>query len=420
MRRLPLLAVAILAIGCSSHSGAVPAPTKVSPQIFQQNPSPKSGWIVTALPNVQGQSAFPFGIAADATHHIWVADAVDGIHGALREIAMDQHVNTFPLSISIINVAVGPDHNLWVPSIGNPNPGIVARVTPTGTETDFTVASPNTAFGNIITGPDGALWYAVCSSDRSSGGVGTITTSGSAKFYPGECEFTVASGSDGNIWFGNGATISNMTTQGVLIGQHSIGDDSMSIMVTGSDHALYFCADKTGFISELIRVAMDGTVTHVGGDPRDDTLVSLTNGPDGDLWISTDSGKHLITFDPATQSYGSTIINSPAFGNLVLGQDGNFWLADHNHSAVYTYVRSAITLAPRPVTVSVGHTVDLNVSETNYAAQWTAISSKPSIVGVTPNSNLGKFVVTGVSPGTTRITVYDSMFNSANVKVTVH
>ena len=418
MRRIYVLAIAILAIGCSSRSGALPIPVKNSPQIFQKHPL-NTGWMTTTIPNIFGQTAEPNGIAVDTNHKVWVsAESFDGTKGAIARVAMDQHVTLYPISIVPNAIAFGSDHNLWVST----NDGVIARVTPTGSETDYSVAPSNTSLSNIIPGPDGALWFIECSSP-TSGGIGTITTTGSHTFFSTGCEQVLESGPDGNIWFGNGATISNMTPQGVLVGQYAVGESGFAGIASGSDGALYVLGIRPNNApNELIKVTTDGTVTHIGGDPRLDLFRGITSGPDGNLWISAvlSASSHLVTFDPATQQFGDRRIKSPAFGpNIIVGPDSNLWMLGRSKTGVYTYVYAALTLMPRPVTVQVSHTAVLSVSETNYGGQWTAIAAKPSIASVTFNSNNGSFVVTGVSSGTTRITVYDSMFNSANVKVTV-
>ena len=71
------------------------------------------------------------------------------------------------------------------------------------------------------------------------------------------------------------------------------------------------------------------------------------------------------------------------------------------------------------MSVQVGHTVNISVKEHKYSGQRTAIATNPAIVNVTLNSQNGAFTVTGVSPGVTTVTVYDTMYNSAQVKVTV-
>ena len=86
---------------------------------------------------------------------------------------------------------------------------------------------------------------------------------------------------------------------------------------------------------------------------------------------------------------------------------------------VATYVLQAITLSPWMLIMGVNGTATMHVTEKNYSSQWTAVATDPAVVSVTPNSQNGTFTATGVSPGATTITVYDTMYNWAQVKVTV-
>jgi hypothetical protein len=75
MRRLSIVAVAILAIGCSSHSGTMPAPAKVSvaPNIFQKQPLPHNGFEMTEIPPVEsGKYTETFGLALDNSANFWI------------------------------------------------------------------------------------------------------------------------------------------------------------------------------------------------------------------------------------------------------------------------------------------------------------------------------------------------------------
>jgi virginiamycin B lyase len=413
MHRYLIFAIALLAIGCSSHSGSIPAPTKILPEIYQKHPL-NNGWTKTAIPDFNGKSSGPQKFAVDANHKVWVTDA---FAGGISKIAMDQHVTTYPLSIAAYAIALGSDQNFWVTTFKG---GVVARVTPEGVETDFPVAPANADMFSITAGPDGALWFTECE-DFSTGGIGRITTSGTYTLYPTGCAFVVTSGPDGNIWFDNdAASISKMSPQGVVLGTYDVGDNFINDIAAGPDGALYATGEtKDPFHFDLVKVTTNGTVTHYGAATFPDGAAGITNGPDGNLWISlsTPPSHHLVTFDPVTKTFGPKI-KSPASGFLTVGPDDDLWVQGWP-DAVYTYVLRAITLGPRPVTVSVGHTADLTVSETNYTGQWTALVSKPTIATITPDSSNGTFVVTGIAPGTTRITVYDSMFNSSNVRVTV-
>ncbi|HEY7982338.1 MAG TPA: Ig-like domain-containing protein [Candidatus Eremiobacteraceae bacterium] len=380
---------------------------------------PKSGWITTSIPNIYGQIAEPKGLTIGPDQKIWAAvQTFDGTKGAISKVAMDQHVTSYPISIVPDAIAFGSDQNLWVTSSN----GVVARVTPAGVETDYAVAPRSAALASIIPGPDGRLWFIECSSP-TAGGIGAIATSGSSTLYATGCEQVLAVGSDGNIWFGDAATLANMTPQGVMIGQYAVGDNYFSGIASGSDGALYVLGGFNSGSDELVRVQMDGTIGHIADDRVGDALRGIASGPDGNLWISAVKGgsRHLITFDPASQSFTSARIKAPAWGpNMVWGPDDNLWMLDRSRAGVYTYLRTAMTLSPRPITVQVGHTANLNVTETNYSGQWTAASKNQSTASVTANSNNGTFVVTGVAAGTTFVTVSDTMYNSASVKVSVH
>jgi hypothetical protein len=103
--------------------------------------------------------------------------------------------------------------------------------------------------------------------------------------------------------------------------------------------------------------------------------------------------------------------------HLVSGPDNNIW--EGTRSGLATYVLQAITASPDQVTVAVGKSATVAVSETNYAGQWTAATPNPPIVSFNPTSQNGTFTITGLTPGATFVDIYDSMFNSVKVKVTV-
>jgi len=412
MRRL-FVAAALLLVGCGSHSGAMPTPGKFSRDIFQQKVN-SYGWTFT---DVQAQ---PLDIVADTNHKVWVTE-----NNGILEIAMDKHVKAFPLAVQPDNIAIGSDKNLWVTAStpGNSPVGMVARVTPTGVETDFAV-TVGMFPRNIVSGPEGALWFDECTQDRSAGGIGTITTSGTYAFYSNGvgCTQDIAAGPDGNIWFGNGPTMFSMTTLGQIVGQYAVGDRYVSDITTGSDGALWVIERPTTGGSKLMRITTQGQITHLDSGlicGCNATLTNIVSGPDGNLWIMVGgNSSHLVTFDPITQSRVA-MVRAPTYGPLAVGIDDNLWMAGVSESRIETFVRMLMTLSAKKLTVPVGQMANLSVSEANYSGQWTAIAKNPKIASVTLNSNNGSFTITGVSPGTTFVDVYDSMYNSISAKVTV-
>jgi streptogramin lyase len=159
--------------------------------------------------NVQG----PRGIAAGPDGAIWLGDSIQGTvvrinAGTGAELA----TSDIPINggnFNIRNLAPGPDGNVWVTDFG----GQVARVTPAGVATPFDVTG-NAAW-DIVTGPEGNLWYTVPDGNR----VGKITTAGAFTDYPvtaGGDQFGITVGPDGALWFAQAVanSIGRITTDG--------------------------------------------------------------------------------------------------------------------------------------------------------------------------------------------------------------
>ncbi len=71
-------------------------------------------------------------------------------------------------------IVVGPDGALWVTE---ENDDRIARVTTTGTVSEFALARPGAPGLSIVSGPDGALWF----SDRDADEVDRMTLTGSVQ-----------------------------------------------------------------------------------------------------------------------------------------------------------------------------------------------------------------------------------------------
>lgn len=71
-----------------------------------------------------------------------------------------------------IRITSGPDGNLWVTQNGATN--AIARVTPSGTVTEFPIPTPNAQPLGITAGNDGAIWF----TEKSANKIGRITVNG--------------------------------------------------------------------------------------------------------------------------------------------------------------------------------------------------------------------------------------------------
>lgn len=430
MRRIIVLAIALFAIGCSSHSSAVPAPGEISPAIFQKHLD-KNGWVVTPIGPIDGYQALPGSLAVDNQHKMWVAAEPNGNDpkggGELVKILMNGHQSRYPLSVLPGGLVFGPDGNMWVSGFDKSSgASVIARVTLNGQETDYPLNLPTgLQAGSLILGSDDAFWFNSCNNAGTSGGIGRIDTSGISTFYPGSCASVIASGPDSNIWFGDaGQNIYKMNTQGTVLATYPVGEQFFNDLKAGTDGTLYLAAiDNFNNSPDLIRVTTAGVVTKIGGDGYGDGYLSILSGPDGNIWISGahSASSDLIQYNVTSQSFGQRVRGPKHAGSgLANGPDGNIWASAPYSSAVDTFVIQVMSVTPKTLTVSVGKSANLTAGEANYSGTWTAVSTKPSIATVTANSNNGKFTVKGVSAGTTIVAVYDSMYNSVEAKVTVH
>ena len=122
--------------------------------------------------------------------------------------------------------------------------------------------------------------------------------------------------------------------------------------------------------------------------------------------------KHVMDLYSAIP--GTAGIGVPDLG--VEGPDRNMWLGS---GPLYVYLWREISSVPASIEVQVGQSAPLAVSEKNTnQMQVSAISNDPSIATVSGSEP--SFSVTGVSTGSTSITLSDPIGNILNVPVTVN
>jgi streptogramin lyase len=166
--------------------------------------------VVGEHPTGQG----PEGIAAGTGSDIWfteysVAKIAVFAGGMLTEYAPG------PKTTNPTSIALGPDGNLWYADItANLGKGLIGRITPSGTATEFTAGVSGQPYS--IANQGGKLWY----TEYSAGKIGSITTLGAVTQYaiPSSTPANaIAPGPDGNLWFTeNTGNVGRITTAGVV------------------------------------------------------------------------------------------------------------------------------------------------------------------------------------------------------------
>jgi virginiamycin B lyase len=194
----------------------VPTPFTFGTQTFGIAPGPDGNVWVTDTQNDQveqiapsgsvlnayslGSTGRPMGITAGPDGALWVAQDIQfqGQTPAIARITTTGAVSSFPIAQRPYRIVTGKDGNLWYSeSFGNG----IARITPTGTVTEFQAAVGAAVYG-IAAAADGSLW----ATELSGNAIDHFSSSGVLlNRYPlptpNSGPMGVTMGPDGNVWF---------------------------------------------------------------------------------------------------------------------------------------------------------------------------------------------------------------------------
>ncbi|HLQ76517.1 MAG TPA: hypothetical protein VK210_04135, partial [Terriglobia bacterium] len=219
--------------------------------------------------------------------------------------------NSYP-----IGIVSGPDGALWFAERAK-----VGKITSNGTITEYTDAGGGLY---LTVGPDGALWF------TGDGKVKRITTAGEVS------QFTMPSsssdpngitiGPDGALWFteNNSSRIGRMTTSGVVTEYPLLGSSSPGSIVPGPDGALWF---TEGGSNRIGRITTSGTITEYPIPTQYSLPAGITVGMDGALWFTETNGNKVGRI---TVSGGFTEYPLPSYappGKMKTDSDGSLWIA---------------------------------------------------------------------------------------------
>jgi len=213
-------------------------------------------------------------------------------------------------------IVTGPDAALWFTERGGNK---IGRITTSGEINEYAIPTPNAGPIGIASGPDGALWFVESASNK----IGRISTSGAIIEYvvptSGASPERIAAGSDGALWFTEYAAnrIGRIDTAGVFI-EYSLRNGAGPWDITaGPDQALWFTEANSRSIG---RITTSGTVTEYTISPGTGGPNEITNGTDGALWfVSSPAGIGRIT------TSGVITLLGDSFDDITAGPDGLMW-----------------------------------------------------------------------------------------------
>jgi virginiamycin B lyase len=267
--------------------------------IYRINPLDGSAALIGDGANV------PFAITTGPDGRAWFGEQDDDGNGAVGAVNLDNTINRFPDDVSdqpvIEDIAPGfpPSRFLWFTEQGD---DIIGRIDTRDDSVDEfqTLLDGSGSVQGITAGPDGGIWF---TESEDPGNIARLDPSspiddphvdefGTANgLTPDSAPGDIIVGPDGALWFAQQNGIGSISPVSGAISEHALpADVQPEQLVVGPDSAIWF-TDENGQIGRLDPIS--GNVQEFGDD---DTAggapEGITVGPDGAIWFTLpDSGQ---------------------------------------------------------------------------------------------------------------------------------
>jgi RHS repeat-associated protein len=236
--------------------------------------------------------------------------------------AIGDQTKTFNVTINNDGVTDADESvNLQLSNAVGATLGSPSSTTLTITDTNFFVPTASSSPQSVTAGPDGIVWFV----ENAAAKLAKVTPSGSFTEYTiggvGSTPVSVVAGPDGKMWVADsgGKQIVAVTTSGSTTSYSTNLNTPIAITSDGSN--LWY--DSTG---SFALVELDTTGTLVGQWTGLGSTGPLVYGPDGDLWIA--AGTAIKRFDPGSGTVVATYLPSGAANALCVGPDNNIWFTE--------------------------------------------------------------------------------------------
>jgi streptogramin lyase len=226
-------------------------------------------------------------------------------------------------------IVTGPDGNLWFTE-NDPVSNAIGRITPSGQITEYKIPTSGANPFGITVGPDKNLWFTEEFGDK----IGQITPSGKITEFPipasGQFPEGIVTGPDGNLWFTEnlGHSIAKMTTSGTVT-QYPLPALSAPINITVGPNGNLWFTDKGGV--SVGQITTSGTITEyklpsIIADPN-----GIVTGPQNkDLWVTEDFYGKIAEISPQGTVLNEYTVpgNFPQPNGITVGPNGSLYFVE--------------------------------------------------------------------------------------------
>jgi virginiamycin B lyase len=286
--------------------------------------------------------AWPSDLAFSRDGSLWITGSADEAVGRLRPNGKLQQYQLPGSENSPGDIVEGPDGAMWIAGFEqfiriDPEDDSISIGASFGPYGDLEVGLPEA----IAPGPDGAVWYV---DDGLPVELKRVSPSGSLSGLElplGDAEPSVESialGSDDALWMtlsaegagGQRDAIGRMTVDGSFDSWPLPRPESdPAQIVAGPDGALWF-TERAGY--RIGRITTDGELSEFPLRPGL-APVGIVAGPDEALWFATDKRVGRVTTEGEIETW--PVPGADNLYNIAVDEDGDLWITDGEAGVVH-------------------------------------------------------------------------------------
>ncbi len=242
-------------------------------------------------------------------------------------MAAPAHDGSYDVTGTPKQITQGPDGNLWVVLSGGGGTKEFARVTPTGTVTEYDAPGGITTLEDVTSGPNNHVWFS------ASGNVVEVDPANPAAAVAHsvaqlQAPRGLVQGADGNLWvidtFTNEGLV-KVSPAGNFLSEHAVAGSSGRGITLGSDGRVWW-ADFFGNGTVRATDTAGVTTNYPGGSAG---LQEIAAGPAGQVTYTQQAAQpyQLGRVSTADGSAQNTVADREPFG-IDFGTDGAYWVAE--------------------------------------------------------------------------------------------
>jgi virginiamycin B lyase len=276
----------------------------------------------------------PHRLSIGSDGRVWFTDATNNQIGVIPTTLNLADLQTFPVTTTnpgLGSIASGPDGNEW---FSEASANKIAKITPAGTITEFTVPTASSSPNSPFEGPDGSIWFTEVNGNKIAHVNTDLTNPVEIPIPTSNSQpYTATIGFDNAVWFteyhGNKVGRVDPATNTVTAEyQLPSGGSGPYGITTGPDGNYWLTEYSSGKIAVMTPA---GSFTEyplaAGSKP-----VGIRVGPDGNLWFTEEGGNAIgsITTGGSITIYPAAAGSAPH--SLANGPDGTLWFNEEaNH-----------------------------------------------------------------------------------------